>query len=975
MGGSFDTGMLELFCTEAASHAAALESGLPELESSVPTPDKIEPLIRAARSIKGAARIVGLDEAVDLAHLMEDCLAKAGSGSLPLGEDTIDALLRGAGFFKRIAGEAPERIPGWISEHAEERAEIEAAARAVLSGDKPRETASAEKPGEEMREGPPAPGSSSDSPMAVGDTPAVAPNRHPAPEAEGPPPEDAPANEPPVDTSMLELFCMEAASNASLLESGLLEMEAAAGDPHKIEPLMRAAHSIKGAARIVGLSGLVGLAHGMEDLLVAAQAASETLHPDAADTLLRGADVFKRVSSERPERIPVWIREHGGEIEEIEAELRSVLAGDRKASGESATEPAPEQEPPRGRPAGGEPGAAAEGSSAGSPPTSPETRLQTHRAAPPGAEPEPVSDEGRTAIPVTAENLGRLMGMAGECLVESRHLQTYVQRLHELKGEIADLSLVLSSLRENLGSEGDGSGAMKILTEALQKNGSCREALSSQLDSLEMYLLRWENLSHRLYSQAVSTKMRPFRDAMYGFPRMVRDLARSQGKKIRLFITGENTLVDRDVLTKLDAPLTHILRNACDHGVEPPADREAAGKPAEAAVHLEVVHKGGMLSVTVSDDGRGIDPERIRQKVVERGLAAPEMAESLSEPELMDFLFLSGFSTSGEVTEVSGRGVGLDVVHNMVQEIRGTVNVFSQPGQGTAFHLKLPLTLSVIRTLLVEIAGEAYAFPLTRVDSVSLVTSEQVTVMEDRQYFHSEGDNIGLVAAHEPLRLGPPETSGDGFPVVVMSDRLNRYGVVVDRFLGERELVVRPLDPRLGKVPNVSAAAVTEEGAPVLILDVDDLVRSIDNMLTGRKMEKIGAGRRETARRRTERKRVLVVDDSITVREVERKILENRGYNVEVAVDGMDGWNAVRSGNYDLVISDVDMPRMNGIEMVENIRKDPSLEGIPVVVVSYKDREEDRIRGMEAGADYYLTKSSFYDESFLEAVLELIGEP
>jgi two-component system sensor histidine kinase and response regulator WspE len=348
------------------------------------------------------------------------------------------------------------------------------------------------------------------------------------------------------------------------------------------------------------------------------------------------------------------------------------------------------------------------------------------------------------------------------------------------------------------------------------------------------------------------------------------------------------------------------------------------------------------------------------------------MAAQLSQAELMEFLFLPGFSTAEAVTEISGRGVGLDAVHSMVQEVGGMLRAVSQPGKGMSFHLQLPITLSVIRALLVEVSGENYAFPLARIDRALRVHRTQIEILENRQYFLFDGQSIGLVGANQVLELEESKLSSEELPIVVISDRSNRYGVVVDRLLGQHDLVVQPLDPRLGKVADISAAAVMEDGSPVLIVDADDLVRSIHNMLSGGRLSKIALAKKAAAPRK--HKRILVVDDSITVREVERKVLQNKGYEVEIAVDGIEAWNAVRSGDYDLVVTDVDMPRLNGIELVKLIKRDARLDSLPVMIVSYKDREEDRLRGLDAGADYYLTKSSFHDESLVDAVVDLIGE-
>jgi two-component system sensor histidine kinase and response regulator WspE len=250
---------------------------------------------------------------------------------------------------------------------------------------------------------------------------------------------------------------------------------------------------------------------------------------------------------------------------------------------------------------------------------------------------------------------------------------------------------------------------------------------------------------------------------------------------------------------------------------------------------------------------------------------------------------------------------------------------------------------------------------------------ESIETLESRHHFHFDGQQVGLLAAHEVFDCGNSKLPGSDLPVVVLGDRNARYGLVVDRLLGERELVVQPLDARLGKVKDISAAALMEDGAPVLIVDVDDMVRSIEKLLSGGLLAQVQRNGLDLTERK--QKRVLAVDDSLTVRELIRKLLANRGYLADVAVDGMDGWNAVRTGHYDLVITDVDMPRLDGIELAALIKKDPELKSLPVMIVSYKDREEDRLRGLEAGADYYITKGSFHDETLLQAVVDLIGEP
>lgn len=574
-------------------------------------------------------------------------------------------------------------------------------------------------------------------------------------------------------------------------------------------------------------------------------------------------------------------------------------------------------------------------------------------------------------VRVSAEGLNRLMGLAGESLVEATALSPMADSFITLKRSQLDLSRLLEQLQMILSQLSLGKEMDDFITDIVEKERECRTILGDRLSDLEQFAYRSFNLSDRLYREVIATHMRPFEEGVTGFPRMVRDISRKLNKRVKLEIAGRMTMVDRDILRKLEAPLTHILSNSIDHGIESPEERVKKGKPPEGHILLEASHRFGMLSINVIDDGRGIELEKLRQSIVDKGLVPAEMAKQLNEAELMEFIFLPNFSTSKTVTDISGRGVGLNIAKTMVQEVGGNLQAVSRPGEGMSFHFQLPLTLSVIRTLLVDIAGQPYAFPLSRIDQILTLNYKDIHSVENRQYFTLEGQNIGLVRADQVLNISSPASPLEPLSIVILSDQTNRYGLVVDRFIGEKSLVVRPLDSRLGKVQDISGAAILEDGSPILILDVLDLVRSLDKLLANVQVNQIKT--EEEAEWKENKKHILVVDDSITVREMEKKLLQNQGYLVDVAVDGMEGWNAVRMGNYDLVISDIDMPRMNGIKLVSQIKNHPNLKSIPVIIVSYKDREEDRLQGLEAGADYYLTKSSFHDDTLINAVVDLIG--
>ena len=604
---------------------------------------------------------------------------------------------------------------------------------------------------------------------------------------------------------------------------------------------------------------------------------------------------------------------------------------------------------------------------------SPDSRPHpTPATQPPPAGAGPAPDNPDRVLRVTAEHLNRLLGLTAESLVDSRWIKSFGEslgRLKRMQNECADL---VDGLRETISVPALDERSQAAFTRMQCAVLECQQFLSERLVELEMFDSRSVNLSNRMYDEALACRMRPFADGVQAFPRLVRDVAQSLGKQARLDIVGESTQVDRDILMTLEAPLGHLLRNAVDHGIESPDERRARGKSAEGTIRLEARHSAGRLQVIVADDGAGVDVEKMRAAVIARNLINREAAERLSEAELLEFLFLPGFSMKGTVTDISGRGVGLDVVQEMVKRVHGTVRLSSQVGSGTTFVLQLPVTLSVVRTLLAEVGGEPYAFPLGSILRTLKVSKEQIALLEGRQHFDFDGRRIGLVPAQQLFGAGESASMGETLAVIVLGDHAATYGVVVDRFLGERELVVQPLDGQLGKVKDIAAGALMEDGSPVLIVDSEDLLRSMDRLVSGGRPDHVG-GASATGHEKA-RKRVLIVDDSLTVRELERKLLGNRGYEVEVAVDGMDGWNALRAGHFDLVVTDVDMPRMDGIELVSLINKDANLKSVPVVIVSYKDREQDRRRGLEAGAAYYLTKGSFHDETLVQVVVDLIGE-
>jgi len=745
--------------------------------------------------------------------------------------------------------------------------------------------------------------------------------------------------------SMRELLRMEVESQSRVLIDTLLDLEHADMTDKHLEKMMRAAHSMKGGARIADLQPAVELAHVMEDFFVATRAGQVELQRGQGDVLFKAVDLLNELAQTGAcqDNIPDEL------VKRTSAMVETVLT------------------------------------IAQTPPSSPE-----EATAKPVVVAEPVRDEQGTAGPVenrvtvqeketvartvrvSVESMSRLMAQVGDLIAKSKIASGIRIESLQAHRHVHEINVVLEDLRSRLVDLDAGKRWLEELDELVTKIGHVDDFLSRSAGILETHDAYTTEIMRKMMREVIAHRMQPFGDLAQGFKRLVRDLGKKLDKEVTLEIYGNEVGVDRDILERLNAPLTHLIQNAVDHGIDSREERVLANKPVSGTIKLLAQHGGGLLSIVVEDDGRGIDLERLRQVVVERNLVSEAVAISLQEQELLEFLFLPSFTMSKQLSNISGRGVGLNLVRHTLQEVRGSVLVSSHAGKGTRFEITLPVTLIVVRCLVVEIAGDLFALPVGRISRALQVERDTVQSLENRQYLMLDGHQIGLVSAAELLELTGGEQRPGNLAVVVLAKGQDRYGLVVDRLVGERQLVERPLDTRLGKVDEVASVSILDDGSLVLIINVDDLLHSIERLASGRILRKVNVN--EESKQVSQNKRVLVVDDSITVREVERSLLSVQGYVVDVAVDGAEGWNALRTGKYDLVVTDVDMPRMDGIELVKLIRTDARLRELPVIIVSYKDREVDRLNGLDAGADRYLTKGSFQDDTFVQTVFELIGE-
>ncbi|HRP02233.1 MAG TPA: hybrid sensor histidine kinase/response regulator [Candidatus Kapabacteria bacterium] len=904
-----DITMLELFRVELDNNAHLLEKGLINLENQA-NGNNLEPLMRAAHSIKGAARIVGLPKAVELSHAMEDLLEKALKSSYELTNIDIENLLDGNDTFLDLLRYDYTEIPDIIIKNSDNIDNI--INNLYFSNESQKisqnipSTNIANGISEEQKE----------QPYIIEKS----------------------------DSFMVELFIKELKDDLLLLEESIVELNETQ-NPEVLNKVLQSIHSLKGAASIIKMEPINYLNKRLEECILKLIDSKQICSLDFKFIF----DLYNEGLKQGIDNIYEFFYSKYGEIKSfintICVDAKLTISNTNGKANITQNEITPK---------------------IATTTTVTDDKLSVRN----DTKARKTSDE--RFVRVFSESLNRILGLSGEVLVQTRLIRPFIVELQKIKREVLEINAMKEEIYQRLFDYAIEDDIKKRFDDSSVKLDRILSLLMAHIQNFDNFSRRVEITADKLYNESISTRMKPFSEGITGFPRMVRDISKQLNKKVELIIKGENTKVDRDILEHLESPLNHLVSNAIDHAIEFVEVRLANNKPEMGKITLEAKHSAGMLMISVSDDGSGINKDSLRAKIMRSKNISEEVVMRYSDSELYDFLFLPGFSTKQQITEISGRGVGLDIVANAISDIGGIIKVSSQLNSGTTFTLQLPLTLSVIRTLLVEIAGQTYAFPISKIERALIVNQNEIYSVDNNEYIIYENMNIGIIKAHQIFNLNPDPTQPISYNIIIISDRLSRYGVVVDRFLGQPDLVLLKLDKKLGRVPNISNGAILEDGSPTLVIDVDDMVRSIEAILKYGKIDKVSEN--ETDIEEIRQKKILVVEDSLTVREVERKLLENRGYHVTVAVDGIDGWNVLHRGDsFDLIISDIDMPRMNGIELVKKIRNEEQFKEIPIMIVSYKDREEDKIKGLEAGANYYLAKSSFHDDTLIEAVEDLIG--
>ncbi len=745
---------------------------------------------------------------------------------------------------------------------------------------------------------------------------------------------------------LMSTFKDEAEEHLEVINKQLLELEKnPSGETQELlQEVFREAHSLKGAARAVEATAVETCAHSIESMFAAAKRGELSLGPAEFDLLYEGLDFMTTALSAAVEGTPA--PDQIG----LQRRLSSVLA--KCATDQnSARVPAPEakQAPIEPKPSQG-----------------------------PGPETTPAPKKGGSAeetVRVSTRKLDALMTHVEELLVSKIRTEQRVAELKSLRNSLQEWQKTWQKKRsayDKLRREPreDNREIITFLGENQENLKYFWSHTNSLLQEFSKDSMRMSLITEELQEDIRRARMLPVASVFESFKRTVRDLARQQGKQVNLVICGTETELDKKLIEGIKDPLMHIIRNSVDHGIETPEIRVAAGKPAAGTIQLSASQQGNGIKIEVEDDGAGIDCEKIRAKAQAKGMISAQEARSLSDDDARLMIFQSGFSTATKVTSVSGRGVGLDVVKTNIEKLNGLVTVTASPGGGTRISLSLPLTLSTSRVLLIEVSGETFAVPTTSVERIVRANAEDIFTVGDKNVIQIEGRSISLVGVSDVLELPAKLKKGGSskLPVIVLGAAEKRVAFVVDSLVGEMEIVIKSLGKMLSRVRNVSGATVLGSGQVVMILNVADMIKSA----RGVSYRSAASDRTATEAGTKKSVAVLVVDDSITTRIMEKNILESAGYRVTMAQDGVEALETLKQQHFDLIVSDVDMPRMNGFELTTRVKESDELQELPVVLVTSLDSAADKAQGLECGADAYIVKHSFDQRDLLDTIKQLV---
>ncbi len=743
------------------------------------------------------------------------------------------------------------------------------------------------------------------------------------------------------------MFRVEAAEHLTSLGNELVSYEQAASEERAaiLERAFRHAHSLKGAARTVGLQSAESLCVALENVFAILKERPVAVSTEAFDTLHRARETLASLCADPDAEVPTELADRRKRsVAALQVVARSLAA--------DATEAAPATPSPR--PASGR--RPREESTTGT-----ARGGATHRLA--------IAVAADT-VRVASVRLQEVLTAAEELIGPKLAARSHADQLRALARELAAWNRerereLLAEQRRTREAALRGSRVPVLVASRRLES-----ALIGLAAATRQHAVALASIADELLAQGRQLLLLPCSALVGTIPSLARDLARAQGKQVELRVSGEDVEIDRRIIDELKDPLVHLLNNCIDHGVEPPALRAKAGKPATALLQLDIdTVEGNRVELTLRDDGPGVDTEKVRAAAVRHGLLTEAEADE-AEPAVIDALvFHSGLTTTADVTRLSGRGLGLAIVEERVQRLGGSVELASTRGEGTTFRLRVPSTLSTFRGVIVETAGSRFVLPTTKIQRVLQIGRDTIKSVGNRATVSIGGQALAVVALRDVLELtrpGRPGTEKVTLVVIRSGSGKPAIGLVVDAVEDERELVARSLGPQLLRVENIAGAAIVDSQDVLLpILRAEDLVRGAARAgyaLPGDAAE--GLGERAP--------HLLIAEDSITSRTLLQTILERAGYEVTTAVDGVDALTKLHGAAFDALVTDVDMPRMNGFELTRRVRLDEALRTLPVVLVTALESRKDRAYGLEVGASAYVVKSSFDQDDLLDTLRSLV---
>jgi len=762
------------------------------------------------------------------------------------------------------------------------------------------------------------------------------------------------------DEELRTLYKEASADHIQKIEAGLLHLEKNPLDQAKLEQLLRETHSLKGDSRMLGVKDVETLTHQLEDILGAVKRGERVFTPQMFECLYLGLDAVRKIAHEA-----VTGQSAGISVFHVLAQLMGADSS---------------EELPQTKETVAQSNGAASAQSIGEQPLAFKDAVQIKEPVEPAAE---ALAKGRDyqidTIRVESQKLDKLLTQASELTVTKG----------QMGDQLAEIDQILA-LWEEWNREAFVSRLTfdelerRLQTSELQPLQNFYNLVESRLEQLGVLLNRLrattfednaklETVANELESGIHSLRLLPFSTIFNLFPRTVRDLAKQQGKEVNLVIEGGDNSVDKRILEEMKDPLMHLLRNAIDHGIETPQERQSLGKPPMATIRLRGYQVGSTVSIEVIDNGRGLDVEAIKQAAMDRGVRSHKELAQMSTAEIQALIFAAGFSTRTAVTEISGRGVGLDVVRANVERLKGNIQVEFTPSKGCLFRITLNSSLSTTDALIVRVSQHPYAIPVGFVEAMQLVSPQEVFATQGSQALPFQGESVSVAWLADLLGLpvkAPTSTkalhaASKTIPCIILRIGSERLALLVDTILEQQDIVLKPQSQLLKRVRNISGATILGTGEVCMVLNPPDLFKSARKAI-------VSVTVKELTEQAQVKHKILLVEDSIPIRTQMKRILESAGYDVTAAVDGADGFNKLRAGTFNAVVSDVQMPNLDGLGLTAKLRQIKEYKDLPVILVTTLASSEDKRQGHQAGANAYITKGDFEQGVLLDTLRTLI---